>query len=409
MNAPKDGLLDAEKFTVDPVKATWIIEVLLGALTAVAPLSIDMYLPALPSIARDFAVNLDAVQYSLASFFVGLAIGQLITGPMLDRFGRKRPLMLGLALFSIGAAASGLSISVEGLIFARFVQALGGAAALVASRAIVRDLVSGMEAARMLSRMMVIMGVAPIVAPLIGGWVLGVSSWRYIFLILVILGGLAWIACAFLLPETAPVSHQKESPQRQFSTLLRDSDFMRAALVGAFGSAGMFAYIAGSPFVFIELFGVSADNFGWIFGANAAGLILFSQINRALVGRFPFEAVLKGAVILGALASIVLVAFGSSKDVGIWGILPPLFVFVASRGMVGPNATVLALENHGARAGTASALLGALQFGIAASAAATVSLLHDGTALPMTATVAGFAILSFLVLVAPAGRAARGA
>lgn len=375
-----------------------MLELLLGGLSAIGPLSIDMYLPAFPSIGRALGSSQAEVQLTLASYFAGLAIGQLIVGPTLDRLGRKRPLLLGLTLYVVASLACAFAPTIEVLIGARFVQALGGAAALVGARAIVRDVSSGIEAARMLSRLILVMGLAPIVAPLLGGWVLEVASFRAIFGLLAVAGVLAWVAIARLLPETRPPSREPAPFLPQVRALLTDWNFLRLSLAGGFGQAGMFAYIAGSPFVIIELYGVPADAYGWIFGFNAAGLIALSQYNRRAVQRWSVLPVLRTSTAIAAAAGVVLAVVGATGVFGLVGLLVVLWVFIGVLGLLMPNAIALALEDQPSRAGAASAVMGALQFGIAASAAALVSALHDGSARPMTMVIAGFACAGFVVL-----------
>ncbi len=375
------------------------LELLLGGLAALGPLSIDMYLPALPRIAAEFQVDTAAVQLSLASFFVGFAVGQLAVGPFVDRYGRKRPLLVALALYlaaSIGCAAAP---SNDWLVVWRLLQGLAGSMAVVVPRAVVRDLRSGAEAVHMLSRLMLVMGVAPIVAPLLGSWVDEALGWRAIFLVLAGFAALTLLASLALLPETSrpgAVRAGGAGLAAQLRVLVREPDFRAYTLCGGFSSAGMFAYISGSSFVFIELHGLAPEHYGYLFGANAFGLIAASQLNRLLVGRFTSVQVLGAATALSALAALAVLAVAWTGAGGLWGIAGALFVFVSTLGVIGPNTTGLALERHGERAGLASSVLGSLQFMIAASAAAAVSALHDGrSAVPMAAVVAGSACLSW--------------
>ncbi len=378
-----------------------LIELVLGGLVAIGPLSIDMYLPAFSAIATDFAVGEERVQLSLASYFVGLALGQLIMGPLLDRFGRKRPLLLGLALYVAASVGCMLAPGINGLIVGRFVQALGGASAMVASRAVVRDLRSGAEAAQLLSRLILVMGLAPILAPAVGGEILGAVGWRGIFAALAIFGTLAAVGAARLLPNIAPAP-TTGSTLVQARALFAEPDFLRATLTGAFAMAGMFAYIAGSPFVFIELFDVPTDRYGWIFGLNAAGLIACSQLNHRLLRTRSPRQIVRVATWVAATAGVALLAGSRVPALGLWGLAAPLFVYIASLGALLPNATALALEAHAARAGVASAVMGAIRFGVAFAAAAVVSGTHDGTALPMAGSVAGFGALALVIWLLPA-------
>ncbi|WP_164019231.1 multidrug effflux MFS transporter [Pyxidicoccus trucidator] len=377
-------------------RGTLGLELLLGTLTAFAPLSIDMYLPALPSIAEELRSSESLIQLTLASCFAGLALGQLITGPLIDRFGRTRPLRLGLALYVLGSLGCALAPNALALVGLRFVQALGGAVALVVPRAVVRDLWSGANAARTMSRLMLVVGVAPVLAPLLGGFVLQHSGWRAIFLVLASVGALALVAVVTSLKETAPVHSGSRTMRSRLGALLGDADFVGPALAVGFAYAGMFAYIAGSPFVFISLHGVAPQDFGWFFGANAVGLVCMAQLNRKLLGFIPLHRMLRLALTLYALTAVVVLVVTWSGFLGMWGMAAALFLFVPTLGLVGPNAAAIALERHAAHAGLASAVLGALQFTAAAGASWAVSALNDGTARPMGGVVAGAAALAWL-------------
>ncbi|QSQ21497.1 multidrug effflux MFS transporter [Pyxidicoccus parkwayensis] len=378
-------------------RGTLGLELLLGTLTAFAPLSIDMYLPALPRIAEELHSSASLIQLTLASCFAGLALGQLITGPLIDHFGRKRPLQLGLVLYVLGSFGCALAPDALALVGLRFVQALGGAVALVTPRAVVRDLWSGAEAARTMSRLMLVVGVAPVLAPLLGGFVLEHSGWRAIFLVLAGVGTLALLAVVKTLRETAPPRTGAPRTMRsRLGELLGDSEFVGPALAGGFAYAAMFAYIAGSPFVFISLHGVRAQDFGWFFGANAVGLVSLAQLNRKLVKHIPLHRLLRLAVTLHVLTAAGVLVVCWTGFLGLWGLAGALFLFVSTLGLVGPNSAAIALERHAAHAGLASALLGALQFTAAATASWAVSALDDGTALPMGGVVAGAAALAWL-------------
>lgn len=374
-----------------------MLELLLGGLAALGPLSIDMYLPALPAMAEDFQVDVAAVQLSLASFFVGFAVAQLVAGPLVDRHGRRRPLMLALALYVLASLGCAVAPSNDLLIAFRLLQGLAGSMAVVVPRAVVRDLHSGPAAVHMLSRLMLVMGIAPIVAPLLGSWVLGALGWRAIFVFLAGFGALTLFTCLRLLPETGRPYDPSSTLRSQLRVLVREPDFRIYTLCGAFSSAAMFAYIAGSAFVFIEVHHVDPEQYGYFFGANAFGLIAASQLNRLLVGRFTASQVLGAATALAAVSGLAVLAVALTGVGGLWGISVALFLFLSSLGILGPNSTGLALERHGERAGLASAVLGSFQSMVAASAAAAVSWLHDDrSAVPMALVVAAAACLSWL-------------
>ncbi|MDB4936589.1 MAG: hypothetical protein JWP87_3561 [Labilithrix sp.] len=384
------------------------LALLLGSLTAFAPLSIDMYLPSLPAIERDLATTPSSVQLTLAAFFAGLAVAQLAYGPLSDRFGRKKPLVIGLAVYAAASIGCALAPNIEALIALRFLQAVGGAAGVVLARAVVRDLRSGAEAARLLSLLMLVMGVAPILAPLAGGWLLLVGSWRLTFGVLAVIGLTCLAVVPRALPETATRRLERLDVRtigRQIRELARDRDFVSYALAGAFSQAGMFAYIAGSPFVLIGMFHVSPQAYGWMFGANAAGLIAASQLNRRLLVRSTPSRVLGRATVIAVLAGVSLLALAVAGIQLLPAVLASLFLFVATLGFVGPNATAIAMERHRERAGLASAVLGSSQFVIAAIAAAVVGMANEGTMRPMAAVMATCAVLGYVA--ALAGR--RGA
>lgn len=367
-------------------------------LAAFGPLAIDMYLPAFPAIAADLRASSSAVGLTLAVYFVGLSIGQLVIGPISDRIGRVRPVRVGLGLFAVASLAAAAAPNVELLIVARACEALGGAACAVASRAVIRDLYRGHAAAQALSRLVLVMGVAPILAPTLGGLILEVAGWRVIFVLLAAAGAGGLAVVWLTLPETAPLA--SEEPRLDaLRALVRDRCFVAYVLAGALVQAGMFAYITGSPFVFITLHGVSQVHFGWLFGFNAAGYIAMSQLNvRLLNHRRPARLLVVGLTValLAALTLLVLAITGAEGAVTVE---VTLFAYVASLGLVLPNATALALEDQGARAGSASAWQGATQFAIGALAAAAVSALNDGTAVPMAAVMAVVATASAAILV----------
>jgi DHA1 family bicyclomycin/chloramphenicol resistance-like MFS transporter len=374
-----------------PPRNFGVLELLLGGLAALGPL--------LPAMARDFAVDTASVQLSLASFFVGFAIGQLGAGPLVDRLGRRKPLLFALALYLLASLGCALAPSNPILIAFRLLQGLAGSMAVVVPRAVVRDLHSGPAAVHMLSRLMLVMGVAPIVAPLLGGWVQDAFGWRAIFVALAGYAALTLVACQRLLPETGQPRADHGRTTTQLAALVRDPDFLAYTLCGGFSSAGMFAYISGSAFVFIEVHHVAPEHFAYFFGANAFGLIATAQLNRLLVGRFTSTQVLGAAASLAALAALAVLAVAWTGAGGLWGIAGALFLFISTLGILGPNTTGLALERHGERAGLASSVLGASQFMIAASAAWAVSALDDGTARPMALVVAASACLSWLCFV----------
>lgn len=370
---------------------------ILGALSAFGPLAIDFYLPSFPTLARAFATDVEHVQLSLASYFVGLAIGQLVYGPMADRFGRRKPLLIGVLLFSLASLACALAPSLEWLIAARFVQALGGCAGMVVSRAVVRDLCDPINSAKVFSQLMLVMGLAPILAPLAGGLLLSSLGWPSIFICLTLFSFACLLAVAKWLPETL-ANDASPAPLRgamgEYKRLLADLPFMGYALTGGFAIAGMFAYIAGSPFIFIELYGIPAEHYGWLFGSNALGFILVAQLNAWLVARHGPAYWLGKTVWFYLACGLGLLLVALSKPLALWPLLIPLFGCIASLGILLPNASACAMAGQGKHAGSASALLGSVQFVIAASAAAMVGVLHDGSAWPVAVVIFSCAALA---------------
>ena len=376
------------------------LALILGALTAVGPLAIDMYLPALPSIAREFGTAVSVVQSSLASYFIGIAVGQAFYGPLSDRLGRKPMLYLGLTLFMLSSIGCARAASVEALIAFRFLQALGGCAPIVIPRAIVRDHFDQAGSVRMLSVLMLVMGLAPILAPLIGGQLLVHFGWRAVFWLLTAYAA-TWLAVvALFLPESLPPARRLRQPIAEvlavYWQLARDRKFMGHALSGALIFSGLLAYISGSPFVFIELFNVPPERYGLYFGINACGIIAASQTNRWLVGRVETHRIVRIVLVVAMTAGLFLVVDAYSGFGGFAGILVPLFCYIACHGFVLPNTTALAMASHGRVAGSASALLGTFQFVGGAIAGSLIGAFANGTAVPMAAVVAGCGATAFL-------------
>lgn len=376
-----------------------LLVVILASLTAFAPLSIDMYLPSFPQIAADFSVTVAKVELSLTTFFVGLSLGQLLYGTATDRFGRKKPLYVGLSIYCAASLACAFAPDVETLITLRFFQALGACGGIVIARATVRDLFDHGESARVFSLLMLVMGVAPILAPLIGGYVALFFGWHAIFGIVSVISAISLAAVYKFLPET-----KEPNPDVRLSgtfgiylNILRDKGFLGFTLAGGLAQAGMFAYITGSPFVFIELFGVPAEYFGWIFGANTLGLITLSQINARVVRSVNPTEILRACLFAAAFFGLLLI-FAGVLNFGLWGVTIPIFLYVASLGMILPNATAGALSEQTDNAGSASALIGTLQYGLAAIVSSLVSYLGNGTSLPMTALIGTCGIAAFLAL-----------
>jgi len=371
------------------------VVLILGALSAFGPLSIDMYLPGLPSLGATLDAPAWAVQLTLTACLAGLALGQVVAGPLSDRFGRRTPLLAGVAAYAAASLLCALAPTVLALVVLRFVQGIAGAAGIVIARAIVRDMHSGAAAARFFSLLMLVNGLAPILAPVIGGQVLRVTTWRGVFVLLAAIGVVLVAAAAAGLRETlAPADRHPGGVGetiRTFGRLLGDRVFLGHALACGLAFGAMFAYISGSPFVLQDIYGASPQVFSVLFAANALGIVGASQANRALLRRFEPRAILRAALVTQASAGVALLAVVLA-GAGVWGIVPLLFVVVASLGLVLPNATALALAGHPRVAGSASGLLGVLQFIVGAAAAPLVGVAGTATAVPMATVIAVLAV-----------------
>jgi MFS transporter, DHA1 family, multidrug resistance protein len=365
-------------------------------MNAIGPLSIDMYLPAFPEIARELNTSASSVQLTLTACVAGLALGQLVLGPLSDRFGRRIPVIAALLTYAVASLLCALATSVGALIALRFVQGLAGAGGIVISRAVVRDLHSGARAVRLFSSLMLVTGLAPILAPLVGGQLLAISSWEGIFISLSILSALIAILTALGLRETLPPERRVPSGLRRtvqtMGMLLRDRSFLGHALAGGLTFGALFAYISGSPFVLQGIYGLSPQGFSLAFALNGLGLVAASQVNARIVERLGPTRLLRRAlasVVASACALLVVVSIG---DLPVWAVLVPMFAIVSSIPFVLPNSTALALADHAAVAGTASALLGLIQFMVGALAAPLVGVAGPDTAVPMAVIMVALAV-----------------
>ncbi|MFF0658403.1 multidrug effflux MFS transporter [Micromonospora tulbaghiae] len=373
----------------------------LGSLIAVGPLTIDMYLPALPAIVTDFATTSAAVQLTLTGTLAGLAVGQLLIGPLSDAVGRRRPLIAGLLLHILASALCVVAPNVAVLGVLRVVQGLGVAATAVVAMAVVRDLFTGSAFATMLSRLLLVMGAAPVLAPTLGGGVLRWTDWRGVFVVLAVFGVLLVALATLALPETLPPARRRRggvvATVLTYGGLLRDRVFVGLVLVAGLAMAALFAYVAGSSFVLQDTYGLDEQEFGLAFGAGAVGLIAATQYNVRLLRRYPSQWILVTSLAVGTVAGFALVVFAATGFGGLPALLVSLWLVLAAAGLAMPNAPALALSRHGEAAGTASALLGAVQFGVGAVAAPLVGVLGTG-AVAMALVVAGGMVAALLVL-----------
>jgi DHA1 family bicyclomycin/chloramphenicol resistance-like MFS transporter len=382
---------------------------LLGALAAFAPLSLDMYLPGLPELSDDLGAGASATQLTLTACLLGLAMGQLLLGPVSDARGRRAPLLAGLVAYAAASIACAAAPSIATLVVLRFAQGFAGAAGIVIARAIVRDVSSGAAAARLFSTLILVTNIAPIVAPIAGGQLLAVTDWRGVFVVLALIGGGLLVATLAMVDETLPEHERGASSLRAtlatFGMLLRQRAFVGCTLSCGLAFAAMFAYIAGSPFVLQDVYGMSATEFSFAFALNAVGILGAGTLSRRLAGTVAPERLLGAGLAIGATGGGALLLVVATDVVGLAGVLPALFCVVASMGLVIPSATTLALAGARSVAGSASGLLGLAQFAFGAAAAPLVGLAGEDTALPMAIVIAALgagAVTAFLTLVRPA-------
>jgi MFS transporter, DHA1 family, multidrug resistance protein len=358
------------------------IVLVLGFLTALGPLTIDMYLPALPTISDDFTATAAAVQLTLTGTLLGLALGQLLIGPLSDAVGRRAPLLAGVSVHLLASVLCVIAPNLATLGALRVLQGLGAAAAAVVAMAIVRDLFSGLAAAKLFSRLMLVVGVAPILAPTVGGQVLQFTSWRGVFVVLTLAAAALLAATAIVLPETLPAERRRSGgiigTVRDYGRLFTDRVYVGLILVAGLSMAALFAYVSGSSYVLQDNFGLSEQQFAYVFAGGAVGLIGATQLNVRLLRRWSPQQILSGALLAGLGSALVLLVLAAFELGGLVGILVPLWLTLAMVGLVLPNAPAIALSRHGEAAGTAAALLGAVQFGIGALAAPLVGILGVG-------------------------------
>lgn len=383
-------------------KSKLFLILILGSLSAIGPFSIDMYLPGFPAIAEDLDTTVAHVSLSLSSFFIGISVGQLFYGPILDRFGRKRPLYFGLTLYLLASIGCVFATSVDALILLRLFQALGGCVGMVAARATVRDVFPVEDNAKVFSTLMLVIGISPIIAPTLGGYITASFGWHYVFVVLTLLAALILVAVHFAFPATKqPEKNKSLKPSailRGYISVFKVPQFYIYCLTGSLASSGLYAYISGSPYVFMELFNVTEKQYGWIFALNAFGLILSSQLNSMMLRTYSSQQIIRVALFCQSLTGIILIAGTYLGILGLFSTIFFIFIFLCCQGFTFPNSSALSLAPFSSSAGTASALLGAIQMSIGTLTSAAVSILNNKTALPMTGVMAACAILSFTVL-----------
>jgi DHA1 family bicyclomycin/chloramphenicol resistance-like MFS transporter len=382
-----------------------MIALVLGAFVAVGPLTIDMYLPALPTITEDLATTSATVQLTLTGTLLGLALGQLVLGPLSDALGRRRPLLAGTALYVVASLLVLVAPTIGVLGALRVLQGVGSAAGAVIAMAVVRDLFTGRAAATMLSRLFLVLGAAPVLAPTIGGELLRFTSWRGIFVVLAAYGVLLLAVGGWALRETLPPERRSTSgvagTLRTYRGLLRDRTYVGLVVVAGLTMAGLFSYVSGSSFVFQRQFGLDEQQFGLLFGAGAFWLIVATQLNPIALRRWAPAQILVAGVVAGTIAGAALLGLALTGTGGLPGVVVPLWAVLFAGGLALPNAPALALSRHGEAAGAAAALLGAVQFGVGAAVAPFVGLLgNDAVAMGtviVTALVLAIAVLVVVV------------
>lgn len=376
-------------------KSTGLAFVLiLSALMAFTSLSTDIYLPAMPMMANDLQGD---AELTITGFLVGFCIAQLIWGPISDRYGRRLPLFIGITLFIIGSVGCALSTSIGQIVFWRVFQALGACTGPMLARAMIRDLFSRTRAAQMLSTLMIVMAIAPIGGPLLGGQMIKITSWHAIFWLLAIVGAFILITL-FWLPETLPAEKRQKTSVagvfRNYYALLKHPQFLRFTLCLTFYYVAAYAFITGSPFVYITWFGIEPQHYGWLFALNIVGLMAVSLVNRRLVHRYPLDWLLKFAVGIATLAALLLAAATGLKFGGISLIVGTIFVFFSMNGIIAATSTACALDALPNVAGSASALMGSLQYGSGIISSLLLALLSDGTPWTMGWVIALFTVAS---------------
>ncbi|MBL7877232.1 MAG: multidrug effflux MFS transporter [Cyclobacteriaceae bacterium] len=380
----------------------FFIILILGSLATISPFSIDMYLPGFPAIATDLNTTIDRVQLSLTAYLIGIALGQLVYGPLLDRFGRKTPLYIGLIIYILASVGCAFTQSVNSLIVMRFLQAIGGCAGIVAAQALVRDLFPVTKTAQALSLIILVIAVSPMIAPTVGAYVTAVFGWHAVFIVLALITLMILVAVYFFLPAgkgaDPTLSLKPGAVLSNFYSVIRNPQFFIYTLAGGLATAAPFAYIAGSADVFMNLYGVTETQYGWIFAILASAMIGSTQLNHILLKKFKSEAIIKVTLWYQGVVGILLVTGVYFHWFSLIGLISFLFVFLTGQGLLGPNSGALSLAPFTKNAGSASALMGSWRLGAGGIISALVSFLHNQTAMPMVAVMCGCAVGSLIIL-----------
>ncbi|MBB4803915.1 DHA1 family bicyclomycin/chloramphenicol resistance-like MFS transporter [Flavobacterium nitrogenifigens] len=375
---------------------------ILGSLTALGPFSIDMYLPGFSGIAKDLNTSVAKVSMSLSSYFIGISAGQLLYGPLLDRFGRKKPLFIGLLVYILASLGCIYVADIDTFIFLRFVQAIGSCAATVASVAMVRDLFPVKDIPKVFSLLMLVVGLSPMLAPTIGGYVTEDLGWHAVFFILMCMGIVILMASQIGLPNTykpdTSISLKPKPIINNFLLVLKEPQFYTYAFTGAIAFSGLFSYVAASPLVFMDIYKVDAKTYGWIFALMSVSFIGSSQLNSMLLKRFSSEQMIFGALISQSVISIIFLILALSDLLGLYETIGMLFLFLACLGISNPNTAGLTLAPFAKNTGSASALMGAIQLGLGALASFAIGVFVKDSVAPMVAIMTTTTITAFIIL-----------
>jgi DHA1 family bicyclomycin/chloramphenicol resistance-like MFS transporter len=375
---------------------------ILGSLTALGPFSIDMYLPGFSGIAKDLHTTVAKVSMSLSSYFVGISAGQLLYGPLLDRFGRKKPLFIGLLIYILASLGCVYVANIDSFIFLRFIQAIGSCAATVASVAMVRDLFPVKDIPKVFSLLMLVLGLSPMLAPTIGGYVTEDYGWHTVFFILMCMGIAILTAAQIGLPNTykpdTTISLKPKPIISNFLKVLKEPQFFTYAFTGSIAFSGLFSYVAASPIIFMDIYHVDAKTYGWIFAFMSVSFIGSSQLNSVLLKRFSSEQMIFGALISQSVISIVFLILSLNNLLGLYETIGMLFLFLACLGISNPNTAGLTMAPFAKNAGSASALMGAIQLGLGALASFTIGMFVKDSVAPMVIIMTTTTILAFIIL-----------
>ena len=374
----------------------------MGALCTISPFSIDMYLPGFPEMARDLNTPISNIQLSLTAYLVGIAIGQLFYGPLLDKYGRRKPLYFGLGIYVLASVGCALSQSVENLILMRFLQAIGGCAGMVSAQAIVRDIFPVGKTAQVLSLLTLVIAVSPMIAPTVGGYVTAFYNWHWVFIILAGLTVLIWIGAVLVLPKGAEPDHEVSlKPTRvwkNYGLVLQNRQFLVYMLVGGLAGAAPFAYIASSADVFINIYQVSEQTYGWIFGILAFAMIGSTQLNHILLRKYKSQQIIHFSLHYQVFTGLPLILGIYAQILNVYTLVGLMFLFLTAHGLNSPNTAALSLAPFSRNAGSASALLGSMRMAMGGVVSAIISLFHNGTAMPMVMGMAACALAGFIIL-----------